>query len=412
MTSNIPQNQDEHFGRECIALELVALQSIFSNFYNMFGVYMIRKCLLIILFSLCSCSTLDAEEKTDQLQLQESLQRFYTRFTERTLESFLDAGLDQNIQTREMAVRQYTLYDSEALKIATGPYPEVNLLDMLVFIKLNKMTIQSYWVPKWKDSGNLILNSFIESEKDIERIATTVLNAQQMDKINVGVVDWKKKNSQIYRVEKIRLDEVAKAIPQLGIDANKESGFLNIKGAVKAVDQMVLVANRGIFVAQYMPMLLRLQTRIATTEIIDDVSMRFSHQNLGKKVNRSIASINGMAPMLDSAVNLTSDMKNITEDTHKLLNSYHRIFPKGINATENLKTIQTIVAGTNTLFEDMKNSKGLNQNVLVDMKIQLKSMAVYIAALVLGVGMLLSAFFWGCYYIVSKAKLKQMREVL
>lgn len=373
---------------------------------------MIRNLIFILIFFLNSCSSLNAKEKTDQLQLQESLQRFYTRFTERTLESFLDAGLDKNIQTREIAVRQYTLYDSEALKIATGPYPEVNLLDMLVFIKLNKMNIQSYWQAKWKGPGNYILKAFIESERDIEQIAQTVLTPEQMQKINAGVVDWKNKNPHIYRVEKIRLDEVARAIPQLGIDADKESGFLNIKGAVKAVDQMVLVANRGIFVAQYMPMLLRLQTRIATGEIIDDVTMRFSHKDVGKKVNRSIASISGMAPMLDSAVNLTSDMKDITKETHELLSSYHRIFPDGVNATENLKTIQTIVDGTNVLFDDLKDSKGINQTVLAEMKGELKNMAFFIAGLILGVGILLSLFFWGSYYFFQKLKMRQMREVV
>lgn len=374
---------------------------------------MIRKYLFLLVLLLLSCSSF-AEPKTDQLQLQESLQRFYTRFTERTLEGFLKSGLYKNAKTHEESIRQYTLYDSEVLKIATGPYPEINLLDMLVFIKLNKMTIESYWVPmKWNEKGESILQAFTESDRDIEQIASSVLTSEQLERLRNGVIDWKKKNPKMFRVEKIRLDEVARVVPQfVDKDKDKESGFLNIKGAVKAVDQMVLVANRGIFVAQYMPMLLRLQTRIATLEVVDDLAIKYRQNQLDKKVGRSIASINSVSPLLDSAINLTGDMKDLSKDAKSLLYSYNKFFPDGINATENLKVIQSIVNGTNELLEGVKDARANNQVALRDLKTEFRNAAFFIAAIILGVGMFLSVFFWGCYYFFQKAKYRKIGEVV
>lgn len=350
-------------------------------------------------------------EEQDQLQLQESVQRFYTRFTERILAGFLVNRGKVDVNTKEEGIRQYMLYDSEALKIATGPYPEVNLLDMLVFIKLNKMTVKNYWIEqKWKSKGDLILQAFEDSERDIDQIAGTILTPEQMAKINNGVVDWINMHPNQFRVEKIRMNEFAKVASLSAEVKDKGAGIFNIKGAVKAVDQMVLVANRGIFMAQYLPLIMRLHARLGVSEIVDDLSLRFNQLPLDRKIGRSVASVGSLSPMLDSAVELTGDMKVLSKDAHGLLNSYHQVFPNGINATENLKMIQSIVVETNDLVDEMKSSNNLNFSVFEKVKSEFKSMAFFIAFLVLGVGMLCSLFFWGCYYFF-RIRLKQTREV-
>ena len=88
-------------------------------------------------------ATLSAEE------LQESLQRFTTQFADRITQAMDELERASPPGVRDEALRKNLLYVSSALEISTGPDPEVNLLDMFVFVRLCRTALERHWIPRF-----------------------------------------------------------------------------------------------------------------------------------------------------------------------------------------------------------------------------------------------------------------------
>ncbi|MFL5784524.1 MAG: hypothetical protein ACJ76H_07950 [Bacteriovoracaceae bacterium] len=349
---------------------------------------------LFILFALLLSisSTLHASDEINQLELQESLQRFYTRFAERTLESLLRPSLVNNPALREDVLRQYLLYDTEALKIVTGAYPEINLLDMVAFIKLNTLVVRDYWVPKvWKKDGVKLLGSFRESERDIDSIARKILSKDQIESMNRAVRAWREQYPDHVRVEKIRFDDFSSLA-----GANKDEGgfslkglLVDTKGATIAADQMALVANRGIFLAQAMPSLLRLQTRVGVAELGDDLGHHL------KRFDHTMKELNGMSPVLSS-------LNELTVNTESLVKTFRKEFPKNKNGglTKNLSEIRQIVDKSSVLVSEIQRMEENNKNVPSLIRNELKEIILYAGLIFVIAGSLVSAVWWFGHYLV------------
>lgn len=279
----------------------------------------------MILAGLISCAgtPVESKHKMNQLQLQEQMQRFYTRFTERLVEK-LTATLSviQNAQLSETSYRQYLLYDSEALKIVTGPYPEINMLDMLVFVKLSKAAVKEYWIPKvYHQSGKGLLDSFEESEADIEKLAGQLISKEQLTQVDLLVDKWRKEHSKERRVEKIRLGEFSEFITQSKEAGHSEGGFsfgqmiVDTQSAISAVDDMVLVANRGMFLVQQLPFLVRLHARILAMEMTSDFDLRFH----GSPMMQAQQDMNpGLVAKLESIIDGAYQAMNFFREAPKL----------------------------------------------------------------------------------------------
>src|SRR5437870_693892 len=101
----------------------------------------------LTVMALCACHALakpkeksvrDRPETLNQAELQEEVQRFSADLSARLSDAsqpLLESG---SAELREATVRRLLLYQSSALDIATGPRPEVNLLDMAVFVGLSR----------------------------------------------------------------------------------------------------------------------------------------------------------------------------------------------------------------------------------------------------------------------------------
>jgi len=63
---------------------------------------------------------------------------------------------------QSLALRRLLLYGSSTLDIASGPRPEVNVVDMLVFVSLSRQTLENYWIPKvFGDDGLPLTAAFV-----------------------------------------------------------------------------------------------------------------------------------------------------------------------------------------------------------------------------------------------------------
>lgn len=354
---------------------------------------MIKIISIVLLFiSLASCVGMKGfgkkEPEVDQLILQENIQRFYARFTERVIEGFYK---DTTLPTtaRETVLRQYLLYDQEALKIATAPYPEINLLDMMVFIKLNKEVIKRYWIPKvYQDQGWGIYQAFEASEKDIDAVSRKIISAEQLDVINKGVRNWLNEYPDFNRVEKIRVGDFTKFARTQGskdFSFSISQIFVDTKSAVKAVDQVTLVGNRALFLAQHMPTLLRLQARIGSNEILTD----------------SISTLQSVPAVTEQANELNSLVMNsdrLVKDIKSLLNRPKKPGAKGFNNT--LDQIDSVVTKGTILLGQANTLKSGDGSAFKDLINHAGKILIIVAATT-------SVFWWGGYYICKRMLQKE-----
>ncbi len=343
--------------------------------------------LFVLLIICCSCLAThkakdDESAKFDQLQLQEEIQRFYTRFTERLAEAILQ---NEKLSTthRLRTIQEYTLYDSEALKITTSPYPEINLLDMLVFVKLNRAVIKRYWIPHYYGkAGKPLLDAFAASERDINDITLRVLGPQKVRTVDEGVKKWLSENPEAFRVEKIRVGAFSKYARVQDDDKGFSLSFVDTKSAVKAVDQMVLVANRGIFLAQSMPFIMRLHTRLGVSEVIQDAMVGFDQSgDLIQKMEET-------TPLIENMTDLTTRLEHLSANTLKIVQEMNK-HPKRYQVMDTLTKSESLLDKTNLLIQQ------LNRH-------ELEGIMWTAALLLILVGVIISAAWWTGYYISRK----------
>lgn len=319
----------------------------------------------------------------DQLVLQENIQRFYARFTESVVQGFWDDPALE-VTAKDTILKQYLLYDQEALKIATAPYPEINLLDMLVFIKLNKEVIRRYWIPEvYQKNGWGIYQAFVQSEKDIDRVALKVLSVDQLETITQGVRDWLNENPYFVRVEKIRVADFtkfARTKNDKSFSFSISQLFVDTKSAVKAVDQVTLVGNRALFLAQHMPLLMRLHARIGSQEILTD----------------SISTLQG-APALAEGISevspLITNMNSLVLNIKDLMNRPKKKKPTDINHA--LDQMDSVVTKGTLLLREANTLKTTDGSTL-------KELMRYAGKIMIIVAATTSAFWWGGYYICKR----------
>lgn len=346
---------------------------------------------LYIVFLIQGCVALKPKPKLDQLQLQESIQRFYSRFTERVIEGF--KGQEQLIKDQSKTIlSQYLLYDSEALKIATSPYPEVNLLDMLVFIKMNKAVVKRYWIPKvYGEEAQGLYDAFHKAELDINDIALQIMDKKQLMAINQGIRKWLRENPDTIRVEKIRIadfSKLAKTSDQSGFSFSISQIFVDTKSAVKAVDQVTLVGNRALFLAQHMPFILRLQARLGTKEILSDTI-----QSLQGAPERLDETIHTTTPLIQNMVALAREVDTVVKDVRTILPAKNA--PKGM-FNKTLSQIDGIVAKSTGLVD------GVGKMTPENFKQTYREFIIFTATTIVAVAAAISILWWGGYYVCKR----------
>ena len=212
-------------------------------------------------------ATLSAEE------LQESLQRFTTQFADRITQAMDELERASPPGVRDEALRKNLLYVSSALEIATGPDPEVNLLDMIVFVRLSRRALERHWIPRfYRENGAELARVFARSEEELDGLAQQALTAPQRAEL-AGIVDaWLADNPGQVRVEGIRLADFATTAASAAAERGvKTKGLLSsVTTASRAANQALLLTERALFLAHRMPFLWRLQARVAARDMTAD----------------------------------------------------------------------------------------------------------------------------------------------
>jgi hypothetical protein len=326
----------------------------------------------------------NAQGPISQIELQEALQRFAGQFIQRIVDASSPNSIGlPSARLHTATIRHVLVYSSSILEITSGPYPEVNLLDMATFVTLNKHSLEKYWVPKvYGDQAKPLLAAFEASERDLNYLRQRVLSSEQNRKLSQVIARWETNNPDLKSVEWVRLSIFAlQAGAVAKAQADEASGLMaSVKGAVTVGDQAILLANRAMFLGQRMPFLLRLQARLGTREISDDLLSEFEQ-------TRSIASTaNSFRPLTSDLASLAANTQKIISKLDPMMKYFRENFPRDpkYTFTDKLLIGERVVEKSNDLLT----------------KFNRLFFSATFALLVVGIGWAIT--FWTGYYLAKR----------
>lgn len=209
----------------------------------------------------------------NQAELQQDLQRLATEFQSRVARGGLALADQPHAEQHDTLMQQALLYESSILDIATGPYPEINLLDMTVFAELNADVLERHWKPDvWGEAGSFFDDAFSELKAGVWAIVRGLFSTHQQQQLYLLIREWEAKNPQQLRVEGLRLSSFARFTGETA--TRGKDGVLGLFGgarsAIQAADQALLLGERAMFLVQRAPFLLRAHLRLGARELMRD----------------------------------------------------------------------------------------------------------------------------------------------
>lgn len=231
--------------------------------------------------------------KVSEAELQDDLLRFESQFNAAIQDADRDLEASSDPSIRYRAALNRLIYNTNSLGIATGPSPEANLLDMVTFIELSRDVLERYWIPKvFGRSGMELDQAFRQSAEHVWGIADKVLGPQQKQILQNFIRNWREKHPDQVNVETVRLSAFSYE-RDLAPNEQKEIGglFASVQQATEAADSARLFAERALYYAERAPTLLRLQTKLGTHEIMNEIGLSLTELPLPNVKKGEIADL-------------------------------------------------------------------------------------------------------------------------
>ncbi len=212
------------------------------------------------------------------LQVQLSVMRFADEYAAQVSEwvgtfqrSTDDPG--ERLAAQSWLVSQAT----SAIKIATGPNPELNAIDMMVFATLSRMVIEDRWVGElYGPRARGLLTAHQALEKRAWIYAPSLLSEAQIEELRSSIAAWHRENPVGRAVPFIHLEDFAFAASdarQRSTSSTSIFSFLgidplsNLDPAVREIAQSRQLAERAVYYAQRAPKLISMETQRLVFEL-------------------------------------------------------------------------------------------------------------------------------------------------
>jgi hypothetical protein len=248
-------------------------------------------------------------------ELQQDVQRAATAFMDRASQAADPLEKGNRPVNEEALLRRILLYNASVLEIATGPFPEVNALDMLVFAALARGALERHWIPtRFGEEGAPLIEACDCLEHESWETAAKFLDRRQRVDLRELITAWQDEHPDQYRVEGVRFQEFSEHAGQIESERTKKArGLLgHVKSATMAADQALVISERAFFVAHRMPFLLRAQARLGVQETLSDSLARLND------VEALLGQVRTLRPFLDEVVTLSDNARAAIVETRLL----------------------------------------------------------------------------------------------
>ncbi len=231
--------------------------------------------LLLIILSSASTSAA-ADKKTSkadstamtEAELQAQVMAFADRFTS-IVTSGITAYNEQNPPPDDyrlvLSLASYSL--SSAFTIAAEPSPVGALLDMITMVTLGRIIFEENLLPRYGPALQSVIDVMRKAEAEIWLVASDVLTEAQLKKLRSLIVEWRARNPEIEFFPSIRFSDFS---AMRGSEAGEVAGglFKSVNAATQQVEEVRLLAERGMYLGTRMPMLTGLFAGVFFSQMI------------------------------------------------------------------------------------------------------------------------------------------------
>ena len=186
--------------------------------------------------------------------------------------------------------------NSNAISIAAGRNPAVNLLDMLVFVSLGLHAVENHWVPEvFGSHGEPLVKTYRKLENEIWKISARVLSEVQQKTLRDLIKEWIAANPLQYYIAAIRLSDFAE-IQGMSRASQMKAGTLlaDVEKALAVVEEGLLVSERALFYVERLPRLVTLQTEL----LLDQVAAAPDAERIRTNLSKLTAALEQLSPVV------------------------------------------------------------------------------------------------------------------
>ncbi|MHC5053177.1 MAG: hypothetical protein ACYTKD_00495 [Planctomycetota bacterium] len=341
-----------------------------------------------------------------QAEIQDDIQRFSGYMIATLADTMRPLVTSDDPVLRLAASRHLAGSLRAAIEIATGPEPEVNLLDMVTFVVLSRIVMDDYYLPElYGSQGEELREAFVRLERGIWGIADQVLDEKNRAELLRLISEWRRDNPTIVHVGWVRLFAFSEIVGRAAeARSAKARGLLaSMKKATETGDRALLLGERAAFLIQRLPLLAGTQLHVTSQTVLAELGFAIS------KSEGILDEIRGLRPLVADAERLTEATRALVLESKDLAVTLDRLFP----TTEGPSTLELTKDSLEAASELVEKSLALTAAVKESSPAAAREVDRLTAsahgllgrsALYLSLaGALWATFFWAGYYIVKRA---------
>ena len=212
---------------------------------------------------------------TDPVLVQENVLRFADGYLTRVVVGLERLAAGPEGIDRAKVLKWKIGLASETCSIATGPNSYANLLDMVVFVTVTRMTLEEQWQQRAAvASAEPLITSCRNAEAEVWQLAAAILTANQLAELHTAVDSWRAQNqlpedllaaralSYTDRIAEADRSGKSKSLPSSVFALLRVDPLAGIDPAVREISQTRLLAERALFLTQKMPIIVRWQIEL------------------------------------------------------------------------------------------------------------------------------------------------------
>lgn len=339
-----------------------------------------------------------------QAELQEDLQRLTGTFLDRISQAAMSLeGPDVPQAASDQALRMSLVYMASALDIATEPLPEIAVLDMIVFLRLARDALADHWIPNvYGERGRPFLEAFTRTEEQAWAVADKVLTEAQKERLVERIEAWKRENPGQVRVEAVRLTDFSRRAGAVaGAREEVATGLLaSVKGATATADEALLLAERGLFLANRMPFLLRMHMRLASRQILGDAMATLA------STESLVTSLEGLGPLVAPLPALAETGAEAAHEARLLVGEVKPLVPSPEAAEDiqhALDTANELTENTLALLKEVRDTTEGPESPAARLAARADAALARLIGYLVLLGAAWTVLFWGGYVLAKRA---------
>ena len=196
--------------------------------------------------------------KITELELQSDLMVFADNFSIYLYQALREYELAPTMQKmRPVVVKDMVLSSISAFRLAADRDPAKALLDMVAMVSMGRSIYENHWQNRYGDIFLPMVKGYARGEKEIWDLAARLIDEQQQRTFRQLIDDYRARYPEQTVFTNLHFSDLVSDSTVLPLDQKKAGGlFKAVKEATEQVEEARLLAERGLYLAMRVPLLL------------------------------------------------------------------------------------------------------------------------------------------------------------